>query len=194
MIRFAAPRVVVVGPAAVDRGFHLAAAAPVAAAAGAVPGVARAGARPAADSPARARVGLVGARGPVALGGGRHGEARLGEWEALLARSKGPDDRLFYVDYADVPVVRAEGTDDYAESAQATRTQLALRHALSQMAPGRAARILALTDGYSTEPMGDIGERLVRQRVSLDYRLVTPPLATDYGINRPAPARARATG
>ncbi len=80
--------------------------------------------------------------------------ARLGEWETLLERSKGPDDRLFYVDYADVPVVRGEGTGDYSESAQATRTQLAIRHALSQMTSGRAARLLALTDGYSTEPLG----------------------------------------
>ena len=77
---------------------------------------------------------------------------------------------------------------------QETRTQLAIRHALSQMTTGRAARILALTDGYSTEPLGDIAERLIRQRVSLDYRLVTPPLATDYGDHRPAPARPRATG
>ena len=109
--------------------------------------------------------------------------ARLGEWETLLARSKGPDDRLFFVDYADVPVVRAQGTGDYSENTQATRTQLALRHALAQMTTGRAARILAITDGFSTEPLGDLGERLVRQRVGLDYRLVTPPSATDYGID-----------
>ncbi len=108
--------------------------------------------------------------------------ARLGEWETLLERSRGPGDRLFYVDYADVPVVRAEGTGDYSESVQATRTQLALRHALGQMPTGRAARLLVLTDGFSTEPLGDIGERLARQGVSLDYRLVTPPAATDYGI------------
>ena len=109
--------------------------------------------------------------------------ARAGEWETLLSRSKGPDDRLFFVDFADVPVVRAEGTGDYSESVQATRTGLALRHALGQMTTGRAARILVLTDGYSTEPLGDIGERLARQRVGLDYRLVTPPSATDYGVD-----------
>ena len=118
--------------------------------------------------------------------------ARLAEWESLLERSKGPDDRLFYVDYADVPVVRAEGTGDYSESVQATRTQLALRHALSHMGGDRAARILALTDGYSTEPLGDIAERLTRQRVSLDYRLVTPPVAADYGVtDLRLPARAQ---
>lgn len=109
--------------------------------------------------------------------------ARLGEWETLLSRSKGFDDRLFFVDFADVPVVRAQGTGDYSESVQATRTQLALRHALAQMSTGRASRVLAITDGFSTEPLGDIGERLIRQHVGLDYRLVAPPSAIDYGID-----------
>ena len=109
--------------------------------------------------------------------------ARLGEWETLLERSKGADDRLFYVDYADVPVVRAEGTGDYSGSNEATRTRLAAQYALSQMGHDRAARLLVLTDGYSTEPLTGLGERLARQGVSLDYRLVSPPDATDYGIN-----------
>ena len=38
--------------------------------------------------------------------------AHLPEWETLLERSKGLNDRVFYVDYADVPVVRAEGTGE----------------------------------------------------------------------------------
>ena len=108
--------------------------------------------------------------------------ARLPEWETLLERSRGADDRLFYVDYADVPVVRAEGTGDYAGTNEATRTRLAIQFALDQMGRDRASRLLALTDGFSTEPLTDIGERLIRQGVSLDYRLVTPPDATDYGI------------
>ena len=108
--------------------------------------------------------------------------ARLPEWQSLLERSKGADDRLFYVDYADVPVVRAEGTGDFSESVQATRTKLAAQHALAQMNRGRAARLLVLTDGFSTEPLTGLAERLTRQGVSLDYRLSTPPDATDYGI------------
>ncbi len=108
--------------------------------------------------------------------------AHLAEWESLLARSKSTDDRLFYIDYADVPVVRAEGTGDYAESLSATRTRLAIQYALAQMPRDRASRLLALTDGFSTEPLTDIGERLARQGVGLDYRLVTLPDATDYGV------------
>ena len=108
--------------------------------------------------------------------------ARLPEWEALLERSKGADDRLFYVDYSDVPVVRAEGTDDFSDTVHATRTRLAIQYALSQMGRDRAAHLLALTDGFSTEPLSGVAERLVHQGVSLDYRLVTLPDATDYGI------------
>lgn len=108
--------------------------------------------------------------------------ARLPEWQTLLERSKSGDDRIFYVDYADIPVVRAEGTGDYSGSAQATHLRLALQFALSQMPRDRAARILALTDGFSTEPLTDIGERLARQEVGLDYRLVSPPDAVDYGV------------
>ncbi len=118
--------------------------------------------------------------------------ARLPEWETLLERSKGADDRLFYVDYADVPVVRAEGTGDFSESVKATRTKLAAQHALAQMSRDRAARLLVLTDGFSTEPLNGLSERLIHQGVSLDYRLVTPLDATDYGIaDLRLPARAQ---
>ena len=114
--------------------------------------------------------------------------AHLGEWETLLERSKGANDRLFYVDYADVPVVRAEGTGEYSGSNQATRTRLAIQFALSQMQHDRASRLLALTDGFSTEPLTDIGERLVRQGVSLDYQARYPPGRHGLRDHRPASA------
>ena len=108
--------------------------------------------------------------------------AHLAEWQTLLERSKGSDDRLFYVDYAESPVIRGEGTEANPSELQQTRTRLAIRYALAQMAPDRAARLLALTDGFSTEPLSDVSDRLLEQGVPLDYRLVTPPDATDYGI------------
>lgn len=118
--------------------------------------------------------------------------ARLREWETLLERSKSAADRIIYVDYSDVPVVRAEGTADYSSPVSQTRTRLAIQYALSQMPRDRAARLLALTDGFSTEPLTGIGERLTRQEVGLDYRLVTPPEAADYGIaSLRAPARSQ---
>lgn len=106
----------------------------------------------------------------------------LAEWQTLLERSKAAADRLIFVDYADVPVVRGAGTGAYSGDAQATRTGLAVQHALSKMLPDRAARLLVLSDGFSTEPLAGIGERLSAQEVPLDYRLVTQPTAIDYGV------------
>ncbi|MGH8046683.1 MAG: VWA domain-containing protein, partial [Chthoniobacterales bacterium] len=85
-------------------------------------------------------------------------------------------------DYADVPVVRDEGTANFSGDLQQTRTRLALQYSLSLMAPDRAARVLALTDGFSTEPLDGVAERLAQQKTSLDYRLVRSPDVSDYEI------------
>lgn len=107
---------------------------------------------------------------------------RLDEIETLLARTKSRHDRLFFVDYSDVAVVRDEGTGAYSGSPQRTRTALAAAHALSRMSPDRASRLLVVTDGFSTEPLDDLAERLARQGVPMDYRLVSPPDVRDFGI------------
>ena len=110
--------------------------------------------------------------------------ARLGEWQTLLERSKlRPPTGLFYVDYADVPVVRAEGTGDYSGSNEATRTRLAIQFALSQMPP-RPRLAPARPHGRLQHRTAHRHRRAPRPaRTSrLDYRLVTPPDATDYGI------------
>jgi hypothetical protein len=118
--------------------------------------------------------------------------AHLPEWQALLERSKAPEDRLFYVDYADLPVVRGEGTGSFSGSAEATRTGLAVQHSLSLMPQHRAARILALTDGFSTEPLSGLAERLAAQHVPLDYRFATQVASADYGISEfRVPSRAQ---
>jgi uncharacterized membrane protein len=107
---------------------------------------------------------------------------QLVEWQSLLERTKSVDDRIFYVDFADVPVLRGEGTANYSGDIQQTRTRLALQYALSLMNPDRASRVLALTDGFSTEPLPGVAERLAAQQVSLDYRLVRSPDVSDYEI------------
>lgn len=107
---------------------------------------------------------------------------RLAEWEGLLARSMGPRDRLRFVDFADVPVTRAEGTASDSGDREQTRAALAVEHALAQMAPARASRLLVFTDGFSTEPFGDLAERLRAQEVAIDYRLVTAPDAADTAV------------
>lgn len=90
-------------------------------------------------------------------------EPRLAEWERILERSKGADDRIFIVDYAAEAALRDPGAfSELTGSLDGTRTMLAAKYALSQMAAGRACRLLVLTDGFSTEPPGELPELLRR--------------------------------
>jgi uncharacterized membrane protein len=98
-------------------------------------------------------------------------EPRRAEIEALLARSRGADDKLHFVDYASSPLLRGAAPEAFTAALDQTRTATAARFALAQMAPGRAARILILTDGYSTEPLTGLAGTLVREGVPLDVRL-----------------------
>ena len=91
---------------------------------------------------------------------------RVVEWETILSKSKGPDDHLFFVDFAAEAVTRGAemkagaGGQQYDGLRNATRLNSAAAFALAQMPPDRAARMLALTDGYSTEPLDGLAERL----------------------------------
>ncbi len=117
---------------------------------------------------------------------------QLPEWETLLKRSRGPNDRLRIVDFAESPIERDVGTATAVGSLDATALPLAIRYALSRQAPDRAARILTLTDGFSTEPLDDIGEILARQQVPLDTRWLTAPDASDVGVESfTTPTRAQ---
>ncbi|MDB6138557.1 MAG: hypothetical protein JWO94_1629 [Verrucomicrobiaceae bacterium] len=113
---------------------------------------------------------------------------RLAEWEQILDKSKGPKDHLNFVDYAAEAGTRGAlltagpNATDYEGPTTATRTATAVGYALSQMEADRAARLLVLTDGYSTEPLEGLAERLVRQEVALDYRLATASLAGDVRL------------
>ncbi len=115
-------------------------------------------------------------------------QPNLAEWETLLERSKGANDRLRFVDFADEAVTRGAslragnaGTA-YAGSTRATRSATALRLALSQMDPDRASRVLLLTDGFSTEPLNGMAERLLRQEAPLDYRLAGASVVGDVRL------------
>jgi hypothetical protein len=113
---------------------------------------------------------------------------RLPEWETILEKSKGSADRLYFVDFAGEAVKRGAelragaGGQDYDGPTNATRLNSALRFTLAQMEPDRTSRILVLTDGFSTEPLEEMAERLAKQSVPLDYRF--PPRGTenDYRV------------
>jgi hypothetical protein len=108
-------------------------------------------------------------------------QGQAAEVEAILRRAQKRDDRVFMIDYA-VDATRRERGDPVFRGTGETRTGAALGFALAQMEPGRAARLLVLTDGYATEPLGDAAEKVLRAGVPLDYRLGGGPRGTDYRV------------
>lgn len=121
-------------------------------------------------------------------------DIRLPEWEAVLERSKEPGNHIRYLDYADVVLDRTQQDRAvFAGSRQQTHTALAVHHALANMENDRTHRILVLTDGFSTEPLTHLAERLADQQVPLDYRLLDSGGEADVRIDRmDAPDRVQA--
>lgn len=113
---------------------------------------------------------------------------KLAEWEQILDKSKGAKDRLHMVDYAGEAGTRGAlltagpNATDYEGPTTATRTATAVSYALSQMESDRGGRLLALTDGYSTEPLDGLAERLIKQEVALDYRLASASVTGDVRL------------
>src|SRR5690606_35740730 len=108
-------------------------------------------------------------------------EPALPEWEKLLNQGRGKDDNLRFIDFADIAIQRGEGDGEaYPGTGQYTRLPLGVDYALARAKPNRAGRMLVLTDGYSTEPLTGLAERLIRQSIPMDYRLVTSPQQVDY--------------
>ncbi len=110
--------------------------------------------------------------------------ANLAEAERILEKSRGPADRLHIVDFADDPLLRSEGdgTAVYPAGTKRSKLAAAVRYALARADPGRPSRLLALTDGYATDDMDGLAERLVREGVALDRRLLTGGRAGNFGI------------
>jgi hypothetical protein len=110
-------------------------------------------------------------------------QARLPEWEALLQRSMSRDDRIFFVDFADEAIMRGDDeTLAFTGNRELTRTHTAIRFTLGRMSSSRASRILALTDGYSTEPLAGLEQRLLAQQIPLDYRILGSLDGPDYRV------------
>ena len=107
----------------------------------------------------------------------------LPEIRALLQRSKGAQDTVRWVEFADVAVLGEADTGQvFPGTRRATRLDSAIQYALSQARPDRAARLLVLTDGFSTEPLRRAAGKLRDQKVAMDYRLFGNPAATDYRV------------
>ncbi len=93
------------------------------------------------------------------------------EVAAILEKTRGAGDRVRYIDYAGTAVRREQGDPVFRDTSRRTRTGAALEYALAQIEPDRASRLLVLTDGYATEPLGPAAEQVLRSGVPLDFRL-----------------------
>ncbi len=110
-------------------------------------------------------------------------EPHLAEWETILERSKNPEDRLYFIDYAAEAALRDHSAGvALTGDRNGTRTALAANYALSLTDPGRSSRLLVLSDGFSTEPFGALEERLRKEGIPLDCRLATEGNVRDYRV------------
>lgn len=108
--------------------------------------------------------------------------AQAPEIAAILEKTRGRDDRVYHIDYAADAQRRDQGDPVLRGGTARTNTASALDFALGRMNDGRAARLLVLTDGYATEPLADVAEKVLRRGVPLDYRLLGEGLGDDVRV------------
>jgi uncharacterized membrane protein len=111
----------------------------------------------------------------------------LPEWKNLLEKSKpSRHDRIHYIDYASEVVEQKPGTETaiYTGSRKLTRSNLAIQNILALAPQDRPSRILAFTDGYSTEPLAEAATKLSRGGIPMDFRLVREETTDDFRVAR----------
>lgn len=110
----------------------------------------------------------------------------LPEWEKLMngaKRSRG--DELHLVDFAMDAVPQEEnGGGAFTGNRRLTRTGLAIDSLIALRNPDKATRFLLFTDGYSTESLSGISERLIKENIPLDVRLLGEPPGSDFRLRR----------
>ena len=108
------------------------------------------------------------------------------EWDKLLRQNQTRKDTLRYIDYAAevVEQIPNSETAKYTGNKKLTRTALALENVLALASEDRPSRVLLFTDGYATEPFGDIAEKLNKAGIPVDYRLVREETTDDFRIAR----------
>ena len=108
--------------------------------------------------------------------------AQAPEVAAILEKARGADDRVYHVDFAVDAQRRDQGDPMLRGGTARTRMANALEFTLGQMREGRPARLLILSDGYSTEPLAGVAEKVLRRGVPLDYRLLGEGLGADVRV------------
>lgn len=113
--------------------------------------------------------------------------AHSDEWEKLLMKAKpNKESQMILMNYAADALKQdsASETEVYTGSKKLTRTRLALEHVAALASEKRPSRVVLFTDGYSTEPLGDIAEKFTELGIPIDYRLVREDLTEDYRVAR----------
>ena len=108
------------------------------------------------------------------------------DWKRILEKAKpSADDEIRVVNFGSEVMVQGSGeTSVYTGSRNLTKTALAVQTALAVAREDRPSRVLLFTDGYATESLADLGEKLNRQGVPLDFRLVRDEVLNDYRVSR----------
>jgi hypothetical protein len=106
------------------------------------------------------------------------------EWEKLLEKGKRyADDQIHLLDYASEVMKHGEtGAELYDRNKKLSRTGLAIETALALADKQKPGRLLIFTDGYSTEPLTGIAEKLNERNLTLDYRLVRDAERRDFRV------------
>ena len=116
------------------------------------------------------------------------------EWRRLLEKSRQSHrDDTIYVDFASETIRQSDNEGGgYRGGRGLTKTGLALESVLALSDANRPARIMMFTDGYGTEPLGRIGEKLAERGIPFYYRILEEEGISDYRISRlDLPARAQ---
>jgi len=116
------------------------------------------------------------------------------EWDKLLKQEQTRNDSFHYIDYAAevVEQIPNSETATYTGNTKLTRTALALENVLALAPDERPSRILVFSDGYSTEPLDGIADKLNKAGIPLDYRLVREETTDDFRIAKiQLPTRAQ---
>jgi len=113
-------------------------------------------------------------------------DKNFADWNNILEKSKpSARDQVRIINYGAEVIAQGTGeTAIYSGGRQLTRTALALQTAMALSDEARPSRVLLFSDGYSTEPLGDLAEKLNAQAIPLDFRLVRDEVADDYRISR----------
>ena len=112
-------------------------------------------------------------------------EPRRRELEIIVERSRKSDDRIYYVDFAREVIERGKSDKgEFSSKRDQSNLKQAIEYILTQIDQSKTNRILLLSDGYSTEPLEGITEKLNNLQVALDYRLIEREYDADFSLER----------